>query len=195
MKIEELEEYLFINSNQYFLGYENIEVKREVLNGLIKRALMYYGNARPKMYRKYGYKVKSEKSIIKEVDGRPVVNILGIYMADPVFFQQKVDFYWDYDYRNHILWTKFTGEFNIDFLVKPILEDITYDDYEFLDMMLGLYLMYVGEARKAFVLDGLPFSNDAAELYEVGKELFENARERLEEENNSWHLAVQGLID
>jgi len=194
MKIEELEEYLFINSNQYFLGYENIEVKREVLNGLIKRALMYYGNARPKLYRVYGYEVKKEKSIIKEVDGRPVVNILGIYMTDPVFFNQKVDFFWEYDYRNNFLWVKFTGEFNIDFLVKPILEDITYNDYEFLDMLLGFYLMYVGEARKAFILDGLPFSNDAAELYEVGKELFENARERLEEENSSWQFAIKGLI-
>ena len=194
MKIEELEEYLFINSNQYFLGYENIEVKREVLNGLIKRALMYYGNARPKTYRKYGYEVKKEKTPFKEIDGRPVVNIIGIYMTDPVFFNNKVDFFWNYDYRMHILWSKFTGVFNIDFLVKPILEDITYDDFEFLDMMLGQYLMFVGEARKAFILDGLPFSNDASELFDMGKEIFENARERLDEENNSWHLAVSALI-
>jgi len=191
MTIKELDEYLFINSNQYFLGHENIEVKPKVLQGIVKRALMYFGNARPKIWRKYNFNILSEKTIITEVDGRFVVDIHEIYLTDPVYFETPVTFKWNFDNRNNFLWSMFTGTYNIDFIVKPTLEDINYNDQEFLDMCLGLYLMYVGEARKAFNLSELPFENDGSDLYSDGKELFENTKESLQEENSSWYLAIK----
>ena len=59
MTIEELDEYCFINSNQYFLGYENIEVKRPVPEGIIKKTLMHYGNYKPIKYRKFDFKIQT----------------------------------------------------------------------------------------------------------------------------------------
>jgi len=207
MTLKELREYLFINSNQYFVGEKNLGVDDRVLSGLIKRALMYYGNAKPKKYMIYGYNIQSERTVIKFLQGnysvgsdnvnlntKEVVNILGIYLADPVYFNQKIDIPWKFDIRNKILWIPLYGTFNIEFLIKPTLEDISFDDIEFLDMCLGLYMMYVAKTRKSFTLSELPFANDSDEMYNEGKELLENARQQVEEETGSWNTIISGLI-
>ena len=194
MKLNELADYLLINTNQYYIGKDNIEVNIDVLRGLTKQALTVYGNVKPKRYRNFDFWVEKEVNPIFEVDGREVVNILNMFIIDPVYAYTPVQFNWEYNVRNHILYTQVTGNFIIDFLVKPTLDDITYDDIEFLVLMKGLYLMYIAEVRKGFKLDDLPFSNDADELYSEGKELFENTREQLETETGSWYLAIESLI-
>ena len=194
MTIEELDEYCFINSNQYFLGYENIEVKRPVLEGIIKRALMHYGNYKPFKYRKNNFEIitSDTKMKIKEIDGRQVQDILEIYFFNPIYGTNcEVSFHWDFDPRTKILYSQSQGTYLVDFMVRPILDDITYDEELFLQMVLGLYMMYVGEARKAFTLDGLPFGNDAEEIYSDGKEIYENALEELKEDNSSWWMAIK----
>jgi len=195
MTLKELSDYLLINTNQYYIGKENIEVTPEVLTGLTKQALEIYGNAKPKRYRKYDFDITDRHMPIFEIDDREVVNVINIYMIDPTYNVRPVQFKWYYDQRNHILYSFLQGKFIIDFLVKPSLEDITYDDIEFLDMMKGLYLMYVAEVRKGFKLDDLPFSNDADELYSEGKEIFENARERIETETNAWYYIIESVIN
>ena len=194
MTIEELDEYCFLSSNQWFLGYENIEVKRPVLEGLVRKALMHYGNYRPITYRKRDFEIitNNSKMKIKEVDGRKVQNVLDIYYFNPIYgVESEVGFIWEYNTRTKELYCQSTGTYIIDFLVTPILEDISMDDELFLQMIQGLYMMYVGEARKAFSLDGLPFNNDSEEYYAEGKEIFDNALEELKEENSSWWTAIQ----
>jgi len=194
MTIEELDEYCFINSNQYFLGYENIEVKRPVLEGIIKKTLMHYGNFKPIKYRKFGFELKTNdtKMKIKEIDGRLVQNIISINYFNPIYGgETEVAFNWDYNTRTKTIYAQTSGTYIVDFMVRPILDDITYEDELFLQMALGLYMMYVGEARKAFTLDGLPFGNDSAEIYADGKEMYETALEELKEENSSWWLAIK----
>lgn len=194
MTLKELSDYLLINTNQYYIGAENIEVTPEVLKGISKRALSVYSNAKPKRYRKYNFKITKEITNLFEIDNREIVNILQIYMSDPVFFEVTVPFNWEYDVRNHILFAQMQGDVVIDFLVKPNLDDISYDDMEFLNMVTGLYLMYIAEVRKGFKLDELPFSNDADELYSEGKELFENTRDQIQEETGGWYFAIKGLV-
>jgi hypothetical protein len=195
MTIEELDEICFLNSNQYFLGYENIEVKRPVLEGIAKRALMHYGNYRPIQYRNKINLPTNTK--IKELDGRKIETIRELYMIDPLvggFEDSKMQIPWEFNQRLKILLIPLStgaNTFFVDALVRPTLEDMTYDDELFVQMCSGLYLMYVGEARKAFSLEGLPFANDAEELYSEGKELYENALEELKEENSSWWYAIQ----
>jgi len=193
MTIEELDEFLFLGSNQFFLGYENIEVKRPVLDGIVKKALMYYGNYKPFVYKKTGFEIKQQnyQMKIKEIDGRKIQNIRNFFILNPAFnIEPFPSTSWEYNTRTHTLWTMVGGTFSVDFIVRPILEDITFEDEYFLEMCQGLYLMYIGGARKAFTLDGLPFGNDASELYSDGKEMFENALENLKEENSSWWEAI-----
>ena len=73
---------------------------------------------------------------------------------------------------------------------QPTLDDLGLEDHLFINLMLGLYLMYVGSVRKGFSLTELPFDNDGSELYENGKELFENTIEELKGTDGSWYNAI-----
>ena len=190
MTLKELNEYLLVNTNQWFIGAQNIEVKEDVLIGLTKRALSYYQNHNPFKYRAHNFSITTNDMRLAVIDGRPIIGVHSIYYSDPIYTDTKMTDY-EFNPRNKSLKTMLTGIYHIDFLVKPIIDDITYDDEIFLDMMLGLYLMYVAEVRKGFKLNDLPFENDADELYAEGKEIFNEARERLNEEDNSWYLAIK----
>jgi hypothetical protein len=194
MTLEEINEYCFLNSNQYFVGQDNIEMKTPILQGIIKRALKHYGNYRPIQYRNK-LTIPSNK-IIKDFDGRKIETIREIYMIDPLisgFEDGKIPMPYEFNQRTKTLLMLMSsgGEtYIVDALVRPILDDITYDDELFLDMVLGQYMMYIGESRKAFALSDLPFENDGSEIYADGKELFENALEELKEENSTWWYAI-----
>jgi hypothetical protein len=126
-------------------------------------------------------KKEKEKNTLKEKS----FYVIPERGADPIDITE-----YSYNKNSGQLFTRRPGSFIIEVMVPPILDEITFDDYEFMDLILGLYLMYVGSVRKGFSLTDLPFDNDGGDLYENGKTLYEEAIARLQESDGSWYNAI-----
>ena len=194
MTTNELKEQLLIASNQYYIGSSNIEVNDNVLKGLIKRALSVYGKYRfsiQRVSKDLNIGANRLKTVRINGNDRVVKNIRGLFYVIPERGADPIDITeYSYNKNSGQLFTRRPGSFIIEVMVPPILDEITFDDYEFMDLILGLYLMYVGSVRKGFSLTDLPFDNDGGDLYENGKTLYEEAIARLQESDGSWYNAI-----
>ena len=190
MNITELAEHLLIVSNQYFVG-DDIEVDETILSGLATRALRVYKSFRP-LVTQTPYGISGYRTLIDIFDNRKVVGISNIYFAEPMLSEEdgKVDFDWWYVKDTNILHSAITGSYWMEIWTEPLLSDMGIDDGIFIDLVLGLYLMYIGSSRKSFKFGDLPFDNDGDDLYSEGKELFETTKEKLSEVNDSWYLSI-----
>jgi len=192
MTLDEIKIYLLVNSNQYFIGAENIEVDNNVLQGLIQKGLGLFGNHRPSViYEELS--INSESQRIKTTsDGRIITYIKQMFISNPMLTDEplEVGFAYKYIKDTNTLYTMGRGSFWCSIFTIPLLDDITIADTEFLDIMIGLYLQYVGSVRKGFTIEGLPIANDAEDLYSNGKELVDTTIQQLKETDSSWFLAI-----
>ena len=199
MTKKELMNYIFINSNQYFIGIENFEIKKPVLDGLVHRALNIYGQYK-EVEILIPIFISSYRTQLKEIEDefgnlRQVKNIKDIYMSDyrtfPIDNREnfKIPFQWKFDTTRKVLSTSFKQRCYIECLCSPILDDIDYQNQEFLDIMLGLTLIYIGHNRTDFILNDLP--TEIRDLRDEGQELLEKTIEYLKESGNSnWYSAI-----
>lgn len=192
MTLDELKDYLLINSLQHFIGADDIEVTDEVLQGLVKRAVTHYTNWRP-------HHVQDTIAITEYVtfmkhdsQDRRILNVINLYYYEPILMTEQgaVDWNWDYSKDNGQFRTAVLGNYMFELLVQPTLADLDDTHPEFMDMIMGLYMMYVGSSRKSFTFGDQPFENDGAELYGDGKELWETTLESLKTEQDSWYLSI-----
>lgn len=189
MTITELNEYLRINSLQYFVG-DDIEVTVEILSGLVKKSLGVYGNYRP-IDIETRLQISAYSQELKSINGRKITNISSLSYVDRILDpSSNVPFDWSWSRDSGLLRCAFSGSFHVEALVLPLLDDIDFDQTEFLDLTQGLYMMYVGQSRKGFTLGDLPFENDGSDIYSDGKELYENTLESLSEVNDNWYLSI-----
>lgn len=71
---------------------------------------------------------------------------------------------------------EYTIEYNADgALIDVDIENINYDDGEFMDLMVANFMIQVGRNRRAFTLEEFPLTTDAAELVQEGLDLLQNA--------------------
>jgi len=192
MTYSELNEYLLVSTNQYYIGGKDIEVTETVLKQLVARAISVYGNYRPLWIQADSIYVPTYGSDLKFYEGRRVLNISNMYYYQPMLSGEegKVQLQWDFIRDTGVIRTAVGGTYYIEMFVMPLLEDIGIDQYEFLDMLTGLYLKYVGSTRKGFTLGELPFENDGAELYEAGDTLYNESLANLAETNDNWYLSI-----
>jgi hypothetical protein len=192
MTLVELKEYLLVSTNQYYIGEKDIEVTDPILEQMVKRAISVYGSYRPLWIETEPIYIPTYLSNFKEYNGKRIVNVSNMYYFHPILAGEKgkIQVEWDYNRDTGIIRTGVGGTYYIELFVMPDLEDIGFEQFEFLDIMTGLYLQYVGSTRKGFTLGDLPFENDGADLYEQGKELYQNTLEILSESNSNWYLAI-----
>lgn len=190
MTLTELNEYLHINSLQYFVG-DDIEVTDVILKGLVTRGINTYGVYRPRFTESYT-RINAYSQVLSAIDGRTILNVSNIYYTQPIMgtIESKAQFRWEWSPDTKILRTQVSGNFYLQTLCLPTLEDIGFESIEFLDLMQGLYMMYIGESRKSFNLGDLPFSNDGQDIYNDGKELFDITLENLKTVNSNWYEAI-----
>jgi hypothetical protein len=148
----------------------------------------------------------------KKISDLIPIRILG---AVPYGFQlnQSLNFQYmekgmmPYDYRLSIDGNEgiLTVPFNADFdchaiynheLVKTGKDPQSWDvktlgdnDDEFIDLLVAKFLIAVGRSRRAFTLNDLPITTDAAELVSEGKELEDKAMQDLIDNKMKWYLA------
>jgi len=202
MTFEELKDWLLILSNQYYIGQDALMMDDTVLQGLIDRAISTYNNYRPQeriefidtsdaqlvsgnLYAKRLDYITDENNIQREI-----LQIKQIYVINPLFSKQPIPYQWKYNRNTKLLYIGLPGTYYFDLLVGNTLDDFTKENKEFIDLILGLYLMYVASPRKNFTLSELPFENDANELYQIGAQLYADTIERLGERDGSWFLAI-----
>ena len=193
MVLDDIKEYLLVNSLQHFIGQDDIEVTDEVLSGLSKRALSFYSNWHPLMVEEE-ISMNAYNITLKEIDnGNRILNVQNIYYVQPILGgkESAVEFDWTYNKDNGLLRTQVQGRYHFELLVVSELSDLDFSNTEFLDLMQALYLMYVGSSRKAFVLGDQPFDNDGADIYSAGQELWDSTIEALKNEQDNWYLAIQ----
>jgi len=192
MTLDGIKDYLLINSLQYFIGADDIEVTDEVLKGLVERALVVYSNWRP-LHSQTQLEITDYVTYVKtDSEGRRILNIVDLYFFEPILAGQdgKIDWDWDYNKDNGQLRIEITGTYIAETLVQMSLEDIDNSHPEFLEMVLALYMMYIGSSRKSFNFGDQPFENDGQEIYSDGKELWENTLEQLKTEQDNWYLSI-----
>ncbi len=192
MTLDSLREYLLINSLQYFIGIDDIEVDDVVLSGLVKRAISTYANWRP-LFKQSDFSVSEYTTIMKyDTEGRRILSVVDLYFFDPILAgpSGRIQWSWDYNKDNGLFRTEITGSYIAELLVEGTLEDYDSTNTELIEMILGLYMMYVGSSRKSFSFGDQPFENDGSELYSEGKELWENTLESLKTEQDNWYLSI-----
>ncbi len=192
MILSDIKEYLLVNSLQYFIGEEDIEVTDTVLTQLSNRALAFHSNWKPVLVEEYMHINDYNITLLYTASGKKILNVQSIYYIQPMLggVQSKVDFDWDYDTGNGLFRTEIQGHYFFEFLVPTELENLTMLDIEYLDLLLALYLMYIGSSRKAFELSEQPFANDGADIYQAGADLWESTLESLKNDQQSWYKAI-----
>jgi len=202
MTIAELRKFLFYNTNQYFIGDNSFDINEENLKGIVENVLSIYSEFSDV---EVCYKVKLDhvnqiKQIYDEFgEIRNVKNILSLHtmnyrlLPDPSD-APKVPFYWKYDRKRKVLHSTVTGEYYLNVSCQLILDDISLSDVNFLQLMIGYSLVYMGHARTDFGLSDLPFSiND---LRDEGKTIIENTMQELNEVGGTnWYEAIEDLIE
>lgn len=59
----------------------------------------------------------------------------------------------------------------------------------FFDLLTGRFLQSIGRNRRAFTINEMPLTTDAAELVSDGNEIWQNAFDHLTENRSKWYLA------
>jgi len=201
MTKEEVFNYILVNTNQYFVGAENFEIKPPVLDGLLWKALNIWGD-----YNSVNViepihiqnKIKIETITDKFGIKRIVKNIADIYVQDytqlpfsDAKHTLKVPFSWKYNSISKILFSGFEGLYYIEALCTPVLDDIKSNETLFLELITGLALEYIGHNRNDFALSELPF--DIRDLSDLGSEKVEKVKEELESSGGNWYEAIELL--
>lgn len=192
MTLEELKDYLLINSLQYFIGSDDIEVTDEVLQGLVKRAFISYSNWRPLLVQEEIQSTEYNTIIKLDSKERRILDITALYFFAPILSGEegKVTWDWSYEKDSGLFQTQVMGTYIAEMLVLPTLEDMDESHPEFFELVLGLYMMYVGSSRKSFHFGDQPFENDGSELYSDGKQLYEETLEKLKTNQDNWYYSI-----
>ena len=188
MIFDELKQYLIANSSQY--NIQEIEIDDDNLKRIVDRVLKIYSNYKPLKTTQRFYVPKNHYQI-KEVNDRPVIDIKNIYMVDPYIVMGAEDIGgWSFNKSSKTLHTLITGNLYIKFRIQKILDDILPDEDDFLEMVLGQFLISIGTARENFKMTDLPIEINASELKADGKDIYDNAFQRLTEVTQDWWDAI-----
>lgn len=77
--------------------------------------------------------------------------------------------------------------------INGVIEHISLDEDDLLfKLLLGKFLQYVGRSRRAFTLEGIPVTFDAAEMVSDGVEIYDSAFLQLTEQSSKWYEGVLG---
>jgi len=204
MTKEKLLNYLLVNTNQYFIGAENFEITEPVLDGLIWQALNMWGENYPAIVI-VPIAIQNSKTQLTYLtdsfgDKRQIFGITGIYFDDYTKVgwdgakeALKIPYEWRYDDLRNVLYFPSAMSpqvYYIEAICQPILEDVNDNEKPFLDIMVGLSLIYIGHNRNDFALSELPF--EIQDLRDEGQAIIDKALEDMEKQDDTnWHLAIE----
>ena len=188
MTIQELKDYILVNTS---LDLSEEDIDDNVLTQLVNAVLPIYGKYRSLDLRDR-FRIR-DFSIVFDRDNnqREIIGVRELYVFNPELSNyKKFDMNWHYDTQSKILYVGLPGTYIINYLAMPTLDDIRYTDTLFLNMMLGKFMMYIGEQRKQFIINDIPISDDGESLYDQGLNLYNDTLENLSNNLGNWYYGI-----
>lgn len=208
MRVSEIIDYVILETGNYLIDtLLRSEVDLPKFMILIKSVLSEYTNYRPNNKNISICISKSPYLFIPETAPLTIhkvntgfLNVPGIIENDPfrVIERLHIPVMPPWRYENPKLYTFYSGVVEIgatfNYIISPIgldyeLNDISFSNTEFLEMVKGKFLMAVGKQRRAFTVNDLPIATDASEIVSEGKEIFDAAKEQLHN-NSKWWVVI-----
>lgn len=211
MTLTDLIDHLLISTGEYIVeNLENIFFDNDKLWRVILPQLKYYGKHRPLTLRKQIY-----LNAFYEFADTPTIpapdwisSVVPCDLASPLSIFNSVSagpklMPWRYDKPKLYMLSSISSSFEVTChyssypftitrdglgkITEVDIPDIDESDDKFLEMIRGKFIEAIGMSRRAFTLQDFPILMDAAELVIEGREIFNNAKDGLEERNSWWH--------
>jgi hypothetical protein len=217
MTLQELFDRVMINSGQFEFGNDRIDLQEEKFKILTEMCVGVYNGYSPinthifkeiNFSRQYTFtESNTPEGIPEEIVDLVPVRISGVL---PYYLREydrpksqldiKVEF--PFVYRKPTLTVPISAEYDLHVIYKHKVTSIGDSDQpkyeiktlsdgedEFINLVTGKFMQIIGRNRRAFTLNELPITSDAAELVSEGKEIEREALEDLIENKGKFYLA------
>lgn len=197
---DQLLDTALLQTGQYILSSEEIEIDKPKLEELIKKELAWFSAYNP--IRKTGdFILYNDKEFTEEIDGVIPVNITNIRRkqntAYPLFAHSLGRFTTSLRWRYYSPFLTFQYPRNIytvDYFAPHTYENEVIKTLDsssnFVDLFIARFMIALGRGRSSFVLNDIPIVTNADGLISDGKELLDNTRQLIQE-TSSFHLAIR----
>lgn len=221
MTLQEIFDRVLIESGQFQLGKDKIELNLDNFKKLTDHVLDIYSSYNPRVVWLY-LQINTTRQFTFDdsntVSGIPVnvialtpVRISGVV---PYYLREydrprsnldvKVEFPWVY--RNPTLTVPTSAEYDAQCTynhelvntsndpLNPQWECTTLEGYpdEFFYILAGKFMQIIGMNRRSFTMSELPLTSDAADLVREGKEKEKEGMQDLIDNKSRWYLAWGG---
>ncbi len=216
MLIKDMFDRVLVNSGQFILPPEKIELKIDPFLTLVRQVLGEYNQYSPVDYtynidisssRQYTFTAESERGIPQFISDLLPVRIMGVnpfYLSgmqdnrlSSSYLEQKQEL--PFNYSKPVLTVSMSGIYAVTSVHHHAVVGDSPETYEvktindqsdeFLNMLTGKFMVALGRSRSAFTLQSLEILTDAVDLISDGKELYTNAKQDLEENKSRFYLA------
>lgn len=197
---DELIDLALIQTGQYILDIEDLELDKPKLEAILKRELAWFSGYSP-VKKSKEFVLFNDKEFTEEADGVIPLNITNIRRkqntAYPLFSNSVGRFTTSLRWRYVKPYLTFQYPRNIyivDYFAPHVYEDEkikTLDSHSpFVNLFIAQFMIALGRGRAAFVLNDIPITTNADALLAEGQELLTSTREFVQE-TSSYHLAVR----
>lgn len=210
---------VIVESGQYLLPIENVELDQDKFRVLVEKALATYNKYCPRdthndIYvsspRTYTYSTDIPEEVL-------AVTPIRVYAVNPLWVNNLSNRYTQnpnleevhecpFAYYAPKLTLPYAGNFRVHELHDWVILEETDDDGAidfyvpymtiketyFIDHVKGMFIQGLGRSRRAFTLQDLPVDMDASELVSEGQEIAEGAIEAMVERSHKFSLAYGG---
>jgi len=212
MTLQEIFDRVLLESSQFIVRAENLEVKIDKFVVLVRSVLGKYSRYAPES-RKFNINASVRTYTFTGDIPDWISNVVPVRIAGVPLWQlmdsfaykfKKVEAPWEY--RNPILYLPSPGIYDIVAVYKhAVVKDGNTSDLDsynlstiddgadvFFKLLTGRFLQIVGRSRRAFTVEDFPITDDASELVSEGKEMEDEAKEELTEEFGDFYLSYGG---
>lgn len=203
IKLNDLIDFLLLNSGQYIGGLEYTMIDQEKLLKLIKFELNVYSRYIPNE-KSITTSLYPTKTFTLKRDGFIPEIISRIRYSDfePVYFYTTRRFgdiprtYWEYQ-KPVLLFQGFVGRYTIDYTVNHEYDEenlefptLNFGDVEFLNLCLGRFITAVGKGRRTLITQDFPLTTDAEQMSSEGQMIYQDALDNLKNGANFYLSAI-----
>lgn len=205
-------EYVLLESGQFLIGADTIELDSTKFETIVKRVLGIYNKYHPidvlhdlvLLDTIYTFTGTPTPIFISDVipigTALPAITFYGISSFSGNALDIKQTFVWKYN--RPTLYVPAAGQYNITAVythqittvpnsspaTKEILTIDETDEY-FLKLLTGYFLIGLGRSRRAFTLQDLPVTADAADIVGEGITIITEGTQALQEVGSKFYLA------
>lgn len=196
---QEILDVIMLETGQYISNLDATLLDKSKIEIMIKRELGLFSRYSPNVITK-PMNLYNNKVFTIDIDGEIPTSIVDIRtdryntigfsitpMPAPVH-----SYYWRYD-KPTLKFRYPDGLYQVVYMAPHVYTNDTIASIEiqdnFLNLVVGRFLMSVGKSRRAFTVAEMPIQTDASEMISEGKELYDTTLELIRV-NSKFNLAI-----